>query len=359
MKYTAKKKREILRKSRNKKKQMKGGKPPRKIELKGNWNFETISNCVKELIEFSYTFYNNLLSENKPITLVCGGQSPSYYCLAMMNFKIYDPERVNIVILPHSKGGQQSMNQVAEDKLYCQRLMEKGIQIRKEVVILDGVHSGVGILALESALITCFPYLNIRKIAINAMKGISEIAVNREYVLPCEPAFSDTFPRLVQSYHPRNFHNSSKFKTEFMIKENPIAEMIIDLAKEYPEVKVEDSEWYKINNIVTENIQRYKNKKMENEKQRIENEKQRIEKGKEEKEKLEQISKEQRKLYVNKKIKDNEYIPIIHQMSYGKIYECPICHSKSGIAAPKSPSDFSLFIHNFDCPNKNKIPVEV
>ena len=43
------------------------------------------------------------------------------------------------------------------------------------------------------------------------MKGISEIRVDQEIILPCEPKFSDTFPRLVQSYHPRDFNNSDLF----------------------------------------------------------------------------------------------------------------------------------------------------
>jgi hypothetical protein len=49
---------------------------------------------------------------------------------------------------------------------------------------------------------------------------------------------------------------------------------------------------------------------------------------------------------------------IRHNSDGNKIYECPICGVVSGTAAPKNPSDFSLFSHRFGCPNKNKIPIE-
>jgi hypothetical protein len=41
-----------------------------------------------------------------------------------------------------------------------------------------------------------------------------------------------------------------------------------------------------------------------------------------------------------------------------KVYKCPICQLISGSAAPKNPYNTSLFTHKFNCPNKNKIPVE-
>ena len=44
--------------------------------------------------------------------------------------------------------------------------------------------------------------------------------------------------------------------TEFInLANNPVAEMIIDLAKVYPEISVEDTDWYKLNNEVTPEIQ--------------------------------------------------------------------------------------------------------
>jgi len=91
----------------------------------------------------------------------------------MMNFSIFNPDLVNIVILPHSKGGMCSEDQMSENATYCKRLNEKNIILNKNVVIIDGVHSGTGILALTSALKHCFPSINVYKIAINSQKDIS------------------------------------------------------------------------------------------------------------------------------------------------------------------------------------------
>jgi len=40
------------------------------------------------------------------------------------------------------------------------------------------------------------------------------------------------------------------------------------------------------------------------------------------------------------------------------IYKCPLCKAITGTAAPENPEDTSLFTHDFNCPNKGKIPVE-
>jgi len=358
-KYTKKSNRNKTR--RNKQKQYVGGKDPRKLNIYfGVVTHQTLGDCIKELIEASYHIYRSLLSENRPITIVCGGQSPSYYCLAMMNFYIFNPERVNIVVLPHSKGGVKSSNQYSENVKYCNRLKEKGIELRSNVVIIDGVHSGTGILALESALKHCYPSISIRKFAINAVKGISKIPVDREYILPCEPKFSDTFPRLVTSYHPRNFNNSSKFITKLNIEGNPVAEMIIDIAQKYPDIPVESTEWFQLNNIVTAEIKKER-EEIEKIVERLEKEKivERLEKERLEKERLEKERLEKERLEQLKREEGGTYTPIIQYNTVGKkIYECPICHLTSGTAAPMNPTNLSLSTHRFDCPNKFKIPIE-
>ena len=241
--------------------QMKGGLPPRclrDVEF-GQITDQTMGDCINELITASYYIYNNLLRIGVTTTIICGGQSPAYYCLAMMHFKIYNPALVNIVILPHSKGGTKSADQKSENIAYCNQLKKKGINLRTNVVIIDGVHSGTGILALESALQHCWNYkLIIKKIAINAFSGL-KIKVDEEIVLRCEPKFSDTFPRIVTHYFPRNFDNESMFVTEFIgLSNNPIAEMIIDIAREYPAIRVEDTAWFDLNNEVTEEIAQYR-----------------------------------------------------------------------------------------------------
>ena len=124
---------------------------PLRISFESN-SHQTLSDCVKELINSSYKIYDEIIKSNIPTTLVCGGQSPAYFCLAMMNFNIYNPHKCNIIILPHSKGGQKSTDQNKENKLYCQRLKEKNVTFKPNVIILDGVHTGTGINALSSAI---------------------------------------------------------------------------------------------------------------------------------------------------------------------------------------------------------------
>jgi len=288
--------------------------------------YQTMADCVKELIEASYNIYNDILRRGVQTTIICGGQSPSYYSLAMMHFSTFNPELVNIVILPHSKGGVKSADITQENILYCERLKEKNIHLFQNVIIIDGVHTGTGILALESALRHCYPDLVISKIALNAQKGIAKIDVDKEIILPCEPKFSDIFPRLVVPYPTWDFNDHSKFITEFQgIDTNQIAQMIIDIAKVFPSTKVEDTEWYKLNNSITDEIRDLKE----------------IEFKKTEVEKLQTFG---------------FYKPII--LTNPKRYQCPECKTISGTNAPLNPSNLSLFEHDYDCLNKNKIPDE-
>ena len=290
---------------------------------------KTIGSCVKELIEASFELYNEILKEGKA-TIICGGQSPAYYCLAMMNFKIYNPNLVNIIILPHSKGGQKSEDQVKENELYCQRLKEKDIILNSKVIIIDGVHSGVGILSLESALKYCFPTITTKKYAINTDDYISKIPVDKTIKLSCEPIFSDIFPRIINSYHPRYFHDSSKFKIEFNLDDNSIGQMIIDLARKYPNTKIEDTQWYKLNNIITQEIAL--------------EEQQREEK--------------QKKLKIQGNNRGKIFKPIVIINGDEKKYQCPECKTISGTGAPLNPEDYNLFGHSFLCPYKFSIPKE-
>lgn len=300
---------------------------------------QTMGDCIKELIEASFSIYAQLLREgvrSGPITIVCGGQSPSYYCLAMMNFKIYNPDLVNIVILPHSKQGERAENQLAENTAYCRQLRKKGIDLRQNVVIIDGVHTGTGILALESAIQHCFPGLKIKKIAINARRGVSEIPVDEEIILQCEPKFSDVFPRLVTRYYPRDFHDESKFVTEFIgLSDNPIAQMIIEIAQSYPEIRVEDTDWFKLNNEITDRV-------------RSEREKEKIMKLKHAEEHELRQKREREEHEKRKSAIGQSYEPIV--LTNPKRYQCPICKNISGTQLQLT--------HNFDCPNKYKTPKE-
>ena len=51
-------------------------------------------------------------------------------------------------------------------------------------------------------------------------------------------------------------------------------------------------------------------------------------------------------------------VNILYNKNGEKIYECPICKATTGTSAPQNPQDTSLFIHNYDCSNKGKIPIE-
>ena len=59
-------------------------------------------NMLVEIVESAYFLYSRFLSEG-PSTVICLGQSPAFTCLCMKNFKIYDPNNVNIVVIPLSR----------------------------------------------------------------------------------------------------------------------------------------------------------------------------------------------------------------------------------------------------------------
>lgn len=317
----------------------------RKINIdSGIVTYQTLGDCVKELVESSFEMYNYILNYFlNPVTIICGGQSPSYYCLSMMNSQIYNSKKAEILILPHSKGGESSQDQLEENILYCERLREKKILLRENVVIIDGVHTGTGILSLESSLKYCFPYIQVYKIAINSQEGIAKIPVDKEYILPCEPKFSDTFPRLVISYKPSDFKNPSKFINKFYLKDNPVAEMIIELSKEYPDKKIEDSDWYKKNNILTKEIIEARKKKI-----LFDKEKQHTNKLEYEKKMQDNILKE----------KGGYFKPIVLHINGTKVYQCPLCKTISGTLAVKYPNQLNYFSHNYDCNNRYKVPKE-
>ena len=51
-------------------------------------------------------------------------------------------------------------------------------------------------------------------------------------------------------------------------------------------------------------------------------------------------------------------VKVLYNADGKKIYRCPFCKTTTGTAAPENPTNTSLFVHNLDCPNKNKIPIE-
>ena len=222
-------------------------------------NHQTLGDAVKELIEVSYYIYQYLLNKPYQSTLVCGGQSPAYYCLAIQYFPIYQPDKVDIVILPHSKFSQKTTHPeiiYQENYHYKQRLLDNKIVLKKHVTIVDMVHSGTGILALQDALQFTYPDIIVDKIAINSCQGIAKIPVDKEVIARSITRFSDIFPRLVDAFYPRNFHQAIRFPSSFHCQENILAQMIISIADNYVrDGDVQLSPWYLLNNQVTKEIQ--------------------------------------------------------------------------------------------------------
>ena len=65
-------------------------------------------------------------------------------------------------------------------------------------------------------------------------------------------------------------------------------------------------------------------------------------------------------LYMPNKVEsEHKYFKVIVLTdNESKRYRCPECLSESGIAAPKDPTNFDLFCHNYGCSNKNCVPRE-
>jgi len=108
--------------------------------------------------------------------------------------------------------------------------------------------------------------------------------------------------------------------------------MIIDIANQYPTTKVEDTEWYKLNNEITEEIAILKK---ENEIKQLAN-KQRLAKKELEDLKLLQKSKETFEVTVINNGKSN-------------LYECPLCKMRN--------FTITKFSHIFTCENNGKTPI--
>ena len=293
---------------------------PRKIYInrKNIYHDQTFGDCIKELIEGAYDIYSSILKLPYETTIICSGQSPAYYCLAMMNFSIYN-DKANIIVLPHSKTGQKTTSDKVymENIKYCARLREKGIELKKNVIIIDSVHSGVGILALESALRHCYPDIHVLKYSIN---DDHDIPVYRKYNFRCQAIYSDYFPRIVNHYPVRNFDDSTNFITNFINLDNPIAEMVVDIARNYPYIKVEDTEWYQLNNIITPEIEAARTKY-----------------------KSARVDKE------TALASAKTFEPIITINEFGsEVYECPICKLQTVTSEVRKNN----FAHAWNCPNQ-------
>jgi hypothetical protein len=245
----------------------------------------------KNLVKLAFKIYTYLLSLQsnikKPISLLCCGSSPSYFCLSMMNLKKYDKSKVNILLFPFSSHIEKSKLFESKIKEYCNRLEEKKITLHNDVIIIDKIKSGLGIKTFETILKGCYNDIKIIKlISINAKEddllcrflffnkyleddlgsqGKSEI-VNRlininkikQYIFQEIEFFSNTVPRIIPEFTPIDFANSSKFRLikneetneyNFDIGDNKISDMIIDFSKKYngTDESINSNQWYKLN----------------------------------------------------------------------------------------------------------------
>lgn len=127
---------------------------------------------------------------------------------------------------------------------------------------------------------------------------------------------------------------SLKGKTQFInIEGNPLADMIIEIAKNYPKIKVEDTEWFKLNHELTVEVLKAKKERAKY---------------------LEQQEKDKQRyadvygpIYrLQDKFKGTEFKPnIINRPKFRDIvYQCPVCKSTSGSSLE--------ITHNWDCQYK-------
>jgi len=223
--------------------------PCHKIDVKFPLFNQSLGDLGKELITVAYEIYKFLLEESDSvgsITLVCPGQSPAYFALAMKYFSIYDIKRVEIVILPHSKCGS-TVCSLEERKTYGFLLKQTGIIFRDNIYILDTVHTGAGVRSLEMSL----RYNNmgkvIRFLAINYPSVDPGIAVYRRFKAYCVPRLSDSFPRIVQYFNPSTLSKGPFFDCFINLQNNEYVDMVRDLAISYEKGSLEETGWFKLN----------------------------------------------------------------------------------------------------------------
>jgi hypothetical protein len=54
----------------------------------------------------------------------------------------------------------------------------------------------------------------------------------------------------------------------------------------------------------------------------------------------------------------NFIVEVLYNKYNEKIYKCPDCQYTTGNFVPKNPTKTSFFDHDYNCLNKNKIPIE-
>lgn len=225
--------------------------PCHTLQVPFNLYNQTLGELVKELVITAFNIYSFLLSESVvcgPISLVCPGQSPAYFALAMMNLCVYKPNLVEIQVLPHSKGGS-TVSSLEEKRDYGKQLLGREIAFRDNIYILDTVHSGAGITAFENTLRYNNVGKYIRLISINHPSSPPFINVYKSFSAVCVPRVSDSFPRIVQHYLPHKFSKEEMQNRFINMEGNEYAEMIEDIASIYKKIDIEKTDWYRLNSF--------------------------------------------------------------------------------------------------------------
>jgi hypothetical protein len=193
----------------------------------------TLENVADEIVRSAVEIYRFLLllaeSKKQSISLVCAGQSPAYFALAIVNLKLYQPEVVEIVVLPYSKKGSVG-NINKESDLYKLRLDEAGVYLRSRVVIFDYILSGVGILSLKKTLEICYPESVFGLISINQAGCTHSIPVYKQFTTSCISFLLYKQERIVQNYTPLHFLEE-KMQVGFINLENDtLATLVLSVA---------------------------------------------------------------------------------------------------------------------------------
>lgn len=189
--------------------------------------FDTISKEIVSVAKDIYKFVSNIaFIKRTPISLVCVGQSPAYLALAMKNIREYNPESVEIVIIPYSKRGLAG-DISKEYKMYKTRLLESNINLRKDIIILDYVISGNGIICFKNTLELCFPEVSIGLITFSDRNH--SIPVYKHFSLNCLDFLLNS-ERIVQNYGPDAFLKEKLIGDFINLNGNILARRIVEAA---------------------------------------------------------------------------------------------------------------------------------
>lgn len=168
----------------------------------------TLENVAGEIVRSAGEIYQFLLylaeAKRCSISLVCAGQSPAYFALAILNLKTYRAEVVEVVVLPYSKKGTVG-NIIKESEIYKQRLDEAGIKLRGFVILFDYILSGVGIISLKKTLEICYPDSAFGLISINQTGCTHSVPVYKQFATSCMSFLLYRQERIVQHYSPLSF----------------------------------------------------------------------------------------------------------------------------------------------------------